>query len=388
MAVANNPYPQDVRVRQEAKTLTAIGFDVTVIAPKSTGQPTHECLEGIRVVRYALPPSVGGPLGYAVEFTYVTAATMALLTWIWLRSGLDVIHLHNPPDTLVFATVLPRLMGKLVVFDHHDLAPELYAAKYERTRRWIERLLRWLERLSCRWADAVITVNESYRRSDIERHGLEPERVIVVRNGPPLDRLAPVEPDPSVRRRAQFVVGYLGHIAKQDGVDHLLEALDQLESAYGISSWHAVVIGPADDADGLERLAEELGIAAKVEFTGFQPEPVWRAMLAATDVCVVPDPPNALNEQSTMIKIMDYMALGRPIVAYDLAEHRVSAADAALYAPAGDRVALAEAIVRLLRDPALRGRMGAIGRQRIEQSLAWEFSAQQLARLYTTLGAR
>lgn len=388
MAVANNPYPQDVRVRQEAETLVAAGYAVTVIAVRGAGQPQRERFGGVEVRRYAAPPSIRGAIGYAIEFAYVTLATFALLHWVWLTRGLDVVHLHNPPDTLVVAAWLPRLAGKMLVFDHHDLAPELYMAKFARPRRAVVSALRTLERWSCRTAHLVITVNESYRRATLARHGVAPERVVVVRNAPPRARTAPVEADPSVRKGAEHVVGYLGHISAQDGVDHLIDALARLEPERGIASWHAVIVGPADDRAALDAQVVRLGLAARITFAGYRPEHEWRSMLAACDVCVVPDPPNPLNERSTMIKVMDYMALGRPVVAYDLPEHRVSAGDAARYARPGDVASLAHAIASVLQDPEGAARMGVIGRERIEATLAWEYSAERLIGAYDALERR
>ena len=208
---------------------------------------------------------------------------------------------------------------------------------------------------------------------------------MVVRNGPPLNHTAPVKPDPSVRQGAEHLIGYLGHIATQDGVDHLIEALGHLERRFGLSSWRAVIVGPADDRAPLDALVERLDLGDRVTFTGFLPESEWRPILAACDVGVVPDPPNSLNERSTMIKVMDYMALGLPIAAYDLPEHRVSAAEAARYAAPGHTESLAATIAAILRDTEAKARMGDIGRERITRSLAWEYSAARLVAAYEEL---
>lgn len=393
MAVANNAYPQDVRVRREARSLRSAGHRVTVIAPAEPDQDRVDEVDGVRVRRYASPPTGTGALAYVVEFAYSAWAVAIALAGVWRRDGFDVIHVHNPPDTLFLACVLPKLLGKRVVFDHHDLAPELYRAKFASRgggSPLIVGALRALEWASCRLADRVITANDSYRRVDVERNGVPPERVTVVRNGPSRDRLAEAVPDPGARGGADFVVGYLGNIAAQDGVDHLVRAVAHLRHELGMASVRAVVIGPADDPEALPSLARELGVAEHVLFTGYRPDGEWRSMLAATDACVVPDPPNGLNEKSTMIKTMEYMALGKPVVAYDMSENRVSAGEAALYARPGDHEDMAALLARLARDPELRERMGHEGRRRIRDGLAWEYSEERLLELYDelSLGAR
>jgi glycosyltransferase involved in cell wall biosynthesis len=270
------------------------------------------------------------------------------------------------------------------VFDLHDLSPELYRAKYERPNATLHQALLLLERASCALADRVVTVNGSYRRIVTTRGGVPPEHVAVVRNGPPLAQLEPEAPDPELRAEAGTLIGYLGLIARQDGVDHLIRALHHLERDLGLRDWRAVIIGPAEEPEPLLALAEELGVADRVTWTGFQEERVWRRLLATVDVCVVPDPGNALNVHSTVIKTMEYMALGKPVVAYDLPEHRVSAGDAALYAAVDDPLDLARAIERLACDAALRERLGTVGRARVRDGLAWEHSAKALVELYET----
>lgn len=390
MAVANNGYPRDVRVRQEAETLVLAGYPVTVIAPADPGEASSDTVDDVEVLRYPPPPEARNALGYFFEYLYGTVAVAALVVWIWWRKGFDVLHVHNPPDTLFVAGLLPKLLGKRFVFDHHDLAPELYRTKFAAGSRGgglVEGALRVLERLSCRTADRVVTVNRSYRDLDVARNGVRRDRVVVVRNGPPMERTNPPAVEPDARDDATIRIGYLGNIAVQDGVDHLVRALHHLERDLGLRNWEAVVIGPADEPGLLERLAEELGVAGRIRFVGYQPDAVWRAMLAEVDICCVPDPPSPLNEKSTMIKTMEYMALGKPVVAYDMTENRVSAGGAALYALPGEPTDMARQIERLAADPDLRARMGDVGRRRIREGLAWEFSAEALLGMYADLEA-
>jgi glycosyltransferase involved in cell wall biosynthesis len=382
MAVANNSYPADTRVRNEAQSLAAAGHQLTVIAPRAHRQSRQEVLNGVHVFRYPAPPNGLGKISYAIEFFYVTLATSLAVLFIWLRHGLDVVHLHNPPDTLFVASLIPKLFGKKLVFDHHDLAPELYLAKFEVEDGLLYRLLLLLESLSCKVANRLIVVNRSYLCNDVERNGVAPEHITIVRNAPPLAFTEPFEPDNEISNRAAIVVGYLGNIAHQDGVDHMIKALHHVQADFGFDDWYAVIIGPAENAESLRQLAEELGIAGKIWFAGFQPEAQWRKLLASVDICFVPDPASPLNDKSTMIKMMDYMALGKAVIAYDLTENQVSGGDAALYAKASEPKDMARQFMRLAEDPSLREQMGEIGKQRIRDGLAWEYSVQNLLSLY------
>jgi len=381
MAVANNTYPSDVRVRNEALTLVNEGYKVTVVAPRGSAQSAQETVDGVHVLRYNLPTFGQDKLAYVFEFMYVTLVTMLLVTKLWLSENFDVLHVHNPPDTLFFAGIVPRLFGKKFVFDHHDLAPELFLAKYE-TKGVVYSALCLLERLSCQLATHVITVNESYKANDVSRNKKRAEDIVVVRNGPHLNHLELPEPDPELRQKASILFGYLGHISKQDGVDHLIQALYHLKNDFDYDDWFCVIIGPADDLEPLTTLAQDLELSEKILFTGFLPDTKWRKALASVDICVVPDPENSLNEKSTMIKLMEYMALGKATVAYDMTENRFSGGDATLYAQASDPVDLARQFSNLVHDEQLRAKLGEKGRARIRASLAWEFSAEQLVGLY------
>lgn len=390
MAVANNPYPRDSRVRKEAESLTAAGFAVTVVAPNGGDEPTTDVVEGVEVIRYPTPTFGTDTLSYALEFAYVTVATAIAMLRVWMTKGFDVVHLHNPPDTLVFAALLPRLFGKKVVFDHHDLAPELYLAKFDGeseagANSSVHRALLWFERVSCTLAHRIIVVNESYKAIDIARNRVPIERVVVVRNGPLLANLEAPKPDHELRSRAGTLFGYLGNIAKQDGVDHLILALHELSGTLGYEDWFAVIIGPADDPGPLQALATELGLEDRIWFTGYQPDTAWRRLLGTVDICVVPDPANPLNEKSTMIKFMEYMALAKPVVAYDLTENRASGGDSALYAEPSDPLGLALQFQRLIQNPELSAELGRRGKNRVRQKLAWEYSAENLLDLYRAL---
>jgi glycosyltransferase involved in cell wall biosynthesis len=385
MLLENNPYPVDVRVRREAQALVAAGYDVTVISPRADGQSNYEVLDGVRNYRFAPPPNGLGAWGYVHEYSHAMLATFALSLVVLLRHGFDAVHAHNPPDLYVFIAAFYKLFGKRFVFDHHDLAPEMYYARFPgKGRRLVYRVLLFLEWLSCRVADQVIVTNESYRRLALTRGGVAPERVRIVRNGPNPQTLRPVEPLPTEGRRT--IIGYAGVIGFQEGLDYLLRALRHLVVDLKRTDVECIVIGDGDALPSMRKLAAELGLDDHVRFTGWiNCAERYGRLLASADICVAPEPSNSYNDRSTMIKTMEYMAVGRPVVAFDLPEHRFTAQDAALYVRPNDELEMARAIALLMNDPARRGRMGAYGRDRIETVLSWSHSVPSLLAAYRAL---
>jgi len=385
LLVENNLYPQDFRVRREAQTLREAGWSVAVIAPRASAQQWLEIVDGIEVYRFPAPPGGTGLLGYAFEFGYATLAILALTTWVWIRRGIDVIHAANPPDTLFAVGAIFKVLGTRFVFDQHDLAPETYLSRFVKpSPDLVYRLLCVLERCSYAVADAVIVTNESYRTIALDRGRRSPDAVFVVRNGPPLSYL-PMQHDASPTRRARYLIGYVGTIGPQDGVDYWIRAIHELVSVRGRRDFLAIVIGDGDSLSRVRQLALDLNVDPYVWFTGRLPEIEARRHLSAVHVCVQPDPSSPLNDRSTMNKLLEYMALGKPSVAFDLPETRRSAEDAALYAAPNDVAELAAHVSWLLDNPAERERLGRAGRTRIEEGLAWEFSAQELRRVYAQI---
>jgi len=386
MLLENYTYPQDGRVRREALALTRAGLSVTVICPKAPGQPWYEVIDGVCAVRYWLPSFSGGALGYLAEYSYAMTATFLLSCYVLVRHGFDVIHAHNPPDLFVVIALFFRLFGKRFLFDQHDLSPEKYCARFGREGGWLYRALMFFERLSCRSAHRVIVTNESYRAVVRQRHGVPDERISVVRNGPELHRFSAVAPHPSLTDPWRFVIGYIGEMGVQDGVDYLLRALKHLRDDVGISDFLCVLVGKGDAQPDLMRLAAELGLQDAVRFTGYIPHAEVMPYLAAADVCVDSAPSNAYNDRSTAIKLMEYMALSKPIVAFDLPEHRYTAQDAAVYARPNDELDYARKIAALLEDPVRCERLGRSGRLRVEQHLAWAHQESRLLDVYHQLG--
>ena len=387
MLLENNSYPQDFRVRHEARALTDAGYEVTVISPARPGQPWRETIDGVHVYRYPAPPEASGVMGYLFEYGYSTAAMFILSLLVYLRDGFDVIHAANPPDTLVLVAAIYKLLGKRFVYDHHDLVPELYHARFAgRGSRLMHLALLTLEKLSLRYADHVIATNQSYKEMEMKRGGVPERRVTIVRNGPELNGRQVAEPDPGLRQKGKTIIGYVGVMGFQDGVDYLLRALDHLVHDLGRTDVFCVLIGGLGSAQpSLKRLATQLGLDDYVSFTGWVSDADLLRHIASADLCVDPDPSNPFNDRSTMTKMMEYMAEAKPIVAFDLPEHRRTAQAAAIYVRPNDELEFARALAQLIDDPARQQAMGVFGRKRVETELAWHYSAQNLVGAYRLL---
>jgi glycosyltransferase involved in cell wall biosynthesis len=387
MLVENNSYPEDFRVRQEATALTEAGYEVAVISPARPGQRWRETIDGVHVYRYPAPPQRTGVIGYLVEYGYSTAALFILSVLVYVRGGFDVVHVANPPDTLVFVAAPHKMLGKRFVYDHHDLVPELFCEIFPNRRNGlIHRALLMLEKISLRFADHIIATNHSYKAIEMERGGVSEERITIVRNGPVLNGWKRPEPDPGLRQKGRIIIGYVGIMGFQDGVDYLLRALHHLVYDLGRTHVFCVLIGGLGNAQpSLKRLATQLGLNDYVWFTGWVTDADLLRYLASVDICVDPDPSNPFNDRSTMSKMMEYMAQAKPIVAFDLPEHRFTAQAAAIYVRPNDELEFAQALVQLMDDPARRETMGAFGHRRVNSELAWRYSAQNLVGVYRRL---
>jgi glycosyltransferase involved in cell wall biosynthesis len=383
--VENLPVPFDKRVWNEARALTRAGCRVTVICPIGKGYARrYEVLEGIEIYRHPLPAEGSGPLGYAMEYSVALFWEAVLAIRVLFRSGVDVVQACNPPDTIFLIGALFRLLGKKFVFDHHDINPELYIAKFGR-KDIFYKLMVLLERLTFLTAQISIATNESYRDIALQRGKMPPERVFIVRSGPDLRRFIPVDPDPRLKEGRAFLLGYVGVMGKQEGLDLLLKAVAHMVKDCGRNDILTVVIGGGTEFEAIRALAQDLGLADHVRFPGRIPDDELIAYLSTADVCVNPDVANDMNDKSTMNKIMEYMALGKPVVQFDLTEGRRSAREASLYARRNDPADLASKILDLLENPEKRREMGTYGRRRVETELAWEYSERELLRAYRYL---
>ncbi|MGA7824988.1 MAG: glycosyltransferase family 4 protein, partial [Steroidobacteraceae bacterium] len=380
--VENLPCPFDRRVWQEALALRAHGHTVSIICPKGRGfDRGHEILEDVHIYRYGLPLEAESALGYGLEYGLSLLLQFALALRIAVTRGFDVIHGCNPPDTIFLIARFFKLFGKRFIFDHHDINPELYEAKFGRRDKWY-RLLCGLERWTFDTADVSIATNESYRRIAIERGHMDPARVFVVRSGADLTRVRALPPRPELRRGKAHLVGYVGVIGKQEGLDLLLEAVAYMRRTLHRDDVHFVIVGDGTELAAIVEQCRALALDDCVEFTGRIPDAALWEIISTADVCVNPDRANDMNDKSTMNKILEYMALGKPIVQFDLTEGRFSAGEASLYARPNDIADFASKLCELLDDPRRRTTMGAIGRQRVEGGLAWHHQVPRLLEAY------
>jgi len=403
LMLVENHFPQDTRVRNEAILLTEAGYHVSVIALRKKGQVMTEVVNGVQV--YRLPRlelfkktshgnlsragllflKLKSSLGYLFEYCYFTAACLVVSFYVFIRRGFDVIHAHNPPDTL-FVVALPfKLLGKKFIFDHHDLCPELYRSRYRTGEGFFTGLLRVFEWCSLNLADITIATNESYKQVQMERAKRDPRTIFIVRNGPDKLRMSPVQPSPRLKAMNKCILCYVGSLNPQDGVDYLLRSLRYLLNDLKRSDFHCVIMGTGDSLQDLRDLAGTLQLNGCVELTGFVSDEDLQSNLAAADICVDPDPSSPLNDVSTWIKIMEYMAYAKPIVSFDLKETRFSAGEAALYVKPNGEAEFAKTIADLMAQPDLRQKMGSYGRWRVEQKLQWTKVGQNLLTAYGAL---
>ncbi|MBL1074069.1 glycosyltransferase family 4 protein [Nocardia sp. 2] len=382
--VENLSVPFDRRVWQESRALMDAGYRVTVICPQGAKQDREPevTLEGVRILRYPLRAATGGPAGYLREYSLALWHTLRLALRVRREGPVHVVHACNPPDLLFLIALVLRIGGARFVFDHHDLVPELFESRFAGGPSLLHRVSILLERMTFFVADAVISTNESYRRVAIERGRMDPDRVSVVRSAPDLSRFVPRDPDPALRRGKTYLAAYLGVMGPQDGVDYALRAIAHYRDVLGRDDTHFLFMGAGDAFDDMVALAGSLGIDDIVEFTGRVPDEFVQTGLSTADICLSPDPRNPLNDVSTMNKVVEYMAMSRPLVSFDLVEARVSAGDAAVYVPANDEHAFAAAIAELLDDPIRRKHMGELGRDRVERELSWDTSRENLLSFY------
>jgi glycosyltransferase involved in cell wall biosynthesis len=385
--VENLSVPFDRRVWQESRALTDAGFKVTVICPTGAkqDQESEALIEGVRILRYPLHAATGGPIGYVREYTLALFHTLRLAIRVRRSGPVDIVHACNPPDLLFLIALALRPFGARFVFDHHDLGPEMFLSRFADGGRILYWLTRIVERLTFASADAVISTNESYRRIAIERGKVAADRVVVVRSAPDLSRFIRRESDDTLRRGKPYLLTYLGVMGPSDGVDYAVRALQQLRNTVGRNDVHCIMMGSGDCFDELVALTEQLGVTDFVEFPGRVSDEFVQRCLSTADVCLAPDPLNPLNDLSTMNKVVEYMAMGRPIVSFDLVEARVSAGDAAVYVTPNDELAFANAIDTLLQDPERRRQMGEIGHRRVARELSWDVSRKALVGFYERL---
>ena len=380
--VENAPVPFDTRVWKEACSLHESGYEVTVLCPRAKGYDQgYEVISGVRIYRHPMVEEANTALGYLREYCCALLWEFLYTWWIYFRHGLHVIQGCNPPDD-IFLIALPfKLFGIKYVFDHHDISPELYLSKFSKNGV-VYRTQEWLERLTYQSSDVVMVTNSSYKDRALTKGGVDPKDVFIVRNGPDVRKFRPVPPQAALKYGKPYLIGYVGTMSVQDGLDILLDVALHIKNS-GRRDVHFTCIGGGPELARLRKIAQEKGLHDMLNFTGRIPDEQLLKILSTADVCVNPDRPCQMNDISTMIKIMEYMALGKPIVQFNMKEGRFSAQEASLYADNDKGTAdFAAKIIWLLDNPDERKRMGELGRRRVEEELAWNHSVANLLAAY------
>ncbi len=381
--VENLPVPFDTRVWQEATTLAENGYEVSVICPKGKGfDSDYEYLKGVHIHRHDLPTEGNGALGYAREYFCALREEIRLARKIYKERGFHVIHGCNPPDDIYMVARQFRNKGVDYVFDHHDICPELFEAKFGKKSGLLYKSQLWLERQTYKHCAFAFVTNESYKQIAISRGGMSEDKVFVLRSGPKLERLRITPAKPEIKRGKRFMVGYLGVIGQQEGIEYMLKAAQYIKEQLRRDDIFWGIVGGGPHLEALRSQSHEMGLDDILEFTGRVSDEVLLDYLNTADVCVNSDEYNAMNDKSTMNKILEYMALGKPIVQFDLTEGRYSAQEASLYAEPNNAIDMANKIIHLLDHPEERQRMSEYGRKRIVNELSWEHTSRALLEGY------
>ncbi len=387
MVVENLSVPTDPRVWAEAKTLREAGYQVSIICPKGCGrdEESYVCIDDIFIYRYRLHSTGNRFSTYIAEYGIALVMTFLLSFKVLFRHGFDVIHAANPPDIFFIIGLSYRFLGKKFLFDQHDLSPEMFKVKFKDRMKSLYKLQFFLEKCAYQTSHVVITSNISQKKIAIERGRCPTSKVFVVRNGPNWSQMQAVTPQTELKKGWCYLLAYVGVMSSQDGVEYALYALHDLVHKRGYQDVSLVLMGDGDNASILQALAHKLELDAYVNFLGWVNRNDVSRFLSVIDIGLTPDPQNGLNEYCTMLKTMEYMAMGKPVVAFDLQEARFLAQDAALYATPNQVEDFADKIETLLNNEELRNRMGAFGRKRVEEELSWEHSRKNLLLAYEAI---
>lgn len=384
--VENLPVPFDRRVWLEANTLKEAGYKVRVICPMGIGfEAEYEIINDIEIYRHPLPDEISSAYGYLREYFTALKWEYKLAKKIWRKDKFDIIHLCNPPDLLVLVTLKYKWINKVkVVYDQHDINPEFYIAKYDRKDVFYYLLL-FFEFLTYRNADIVISTNESYKAIALRRGKKRSDEVYIVRSGPDLSKFKETEPETSYRKGKKYLVGYVGVMGEPEGIDILLQSISYIVNNLNNKDIHFILVGSGPILEEMKKLASRLAINDYLDFPGRVSDNELLSILSSCDVCVNPDRNTQFNNLSTMNKVLEYMALGKPLVQFNLLEGKRSAGNASLYAEPDNVEDFAEKILFLLNDKELAKQMGIEGLNRMTQKLSWSHQEKELLKAYKAI---
>jgi glycosyltransferase involved in cell wall biosynthesis len=385
--VENNTVPKDVRVWRQAVAIKEWGYEVSVICRKEGPyKNSKENIDGIDIYRHYMPPDISNKLSFFLEYLIATILEFTLAFRLYIKKPFHIIHAANPPDLIFLIGAFYKLFSVKYIFDVHDLSPELYNSLYIKKSALILKALLLAEKLSCKLADVIITTNQSYRDVIRERNKIEQSRIFVVRNDPKIEDFMFFENQKIQQVEKKQIILFVGAINQQDGVLELLKALHYLIYVLNEKDIRCVIIGGGRALTEVEKTIMKLNLENYVIIKG----PIYNRkiiydFLNSADVCVEPAPFNEINNVSTFIKILEYMASAKPIVAFDLRESRYSANGSAVFIQPNDTEGFAKGIKKLLNDSKLRKKMGLVGRERIRNELNWDNSLEHLKSAYITL---
>ncbi|MFZ7131893.1 MAG: glycosyltransferase family 4 protein [Eubacteriales bacterium] len=381
--VENLPLPFDRRVWQEANTLKRAGFGVFIICPKGKDQynKEYEEINGIKIYRHRLPFEANNAVGYLIEYLTALYWEKKLAKKIFKEYGFNYIQACNPPDLIyLIAKPYKKKYGVKFIFDHHDINPELYLAKFNRKDIFYW-LLMMFEKNTFKLADHCIATNKSYKEIALNRGKKDEDEVTVVRSGPSLERLYYMPPNDELKKGREYLICYVGVIGQQEGIEYLLDAARILKEK-GRRDVFFLIMGQGPQWRNMVELSIKMGIDEMVDFPGRVSDDFLRTALSTADICINPDKYNEMNDKSTMNKIMEYMAMGKPIIQFDLTEGRYSAKNASLYALKNNPDDMARKIIELLNDPDKRKRMGDFGKKRVIDKLEWTHEESKYLSVY------
>lgn len=389
IVVQNLPVPMDRRVWLEATTLTHEGYNVSVICPMGRGwDKPFEVIDDVHIYRYPCDfEAHSGVLAYAREWGGALWHMFRLARKVRRERGFQVIHGCNPPDLIFLLGLAYRPFGVRYLFDHHDVCPELFEAKFAK-RGLIYRVMRLWERITFAVASVSIATNESFRRIATGRGGMKDEDVFVVRSAPRIENFRILPPESDIAGRAGTTFGYVGVIGQQEGLDLLVDAVRHLVTGLGHPDVHFFIVGFGPELPEIKAYVAKRGLEEYFTFTGALYGDDLLKILNSVDIGVSPDPKNPMNDISTMNKVMEYMTLEKPVVQFDLTEGRASAAESSLYAGGNEPLEFARKMAELIDNPEKRREMGKKGRKRVLEQLSWSHSVPQLLAAYDRIYAK
>jgi len=373
--VENVPLARDHRLRKQTASLVAAGYEVHVICRRD---PDNGLVDGVVVHDYPAPPDAASKWGYVREYG-VTFLWAALLTArLSARTRVDVVQVCGAPDIWFPIAGLLRRRGAKVVYDQRDPSPELFDARYGTERSPLRPLLVSLERATHAVSDRVLTVNRSLAATAVSRGGHDEGRVRVVGNGPVLASVARSTATPPLSLEQGSLCVWHGMMGPQDRLDLVVLAAAHVVHDLGRTDCRFVLLGDGEARGPAEQLVVELGLQDHVRFTGWVPEAHVFAILAYADIGIESNTDPLVSP----VKVMEYMAFGIPVVAFDVLETRRLAEGAAVYAAPRDAADLGRAVSSLLDDAAKRDRLGEVGRRRVEDEVAWDHQAATYLAVY------